>query len=130
MRFAHSRLLPHAPIANNNLSTNLKSSAKNSIAKATTSITQWQQAAKQFKQLNEDIAKNYQDYSPKQLHEIGRLKGICVGAFSRYLSHTLDKSSNEIDGYLQGIEEICGKQDAAYPDDIEIEEDSVDVDSL
>lgn len=94
------------------------------------SITQWQQAAKQFKQLNEDIAKNYQDYSPKQLHEIGRLKGICVGAFSRYLSHTLDKSSNEIDGYLQGIEEICGKQDAAYPDDIEIEDDSVVVDSL
>ena len=105
MRFAHSRLLPHAPIASNNLSTNLKSSAKNSIAKATTSLSR---------------------NGNKLLSNLS----ICVGDFSRYLSHTLDKSSNEIDGYLQGIEEICGKQDAAYPDDIEIEEDSVDVDSL
>lgn len=80
------------------------------------SITQWQRAAKEFKQIDEEIAKNYQDFTPKQLHEIGRLKGICVGAFSRYLEHIAKKSSNEADGFVQGLEEICGKQDV-YPSD-------------
>ena len=83
------------------------------------SITQWQRAAKEFKQIDEEIAKNYQDFTPKQLHEIGRLKGICVGAFSRYLEHIAKKSSNEADGFVQGLEEICGKQDVYPSDDAE-----------
>lgn len=95
------------------------------------SIAQWQSSAKEFRQICDEINKSYQNFSPKQLHEIGRLKGICIGAFSRYVEHTAGKAANEADGYLQGIEEMCGKDAAASArDKMNQEADSADVDTV
>ena len=95
------------------------------------SISQWQSSAKEFRQICDDINKSYQDFTPKQLHEIGRLKGICIGAFSRYVEHTAGKAANEADGYLQGIEEICGKEAVSSArEQLNQEADSADVDTI
>lgn len=71
------------------------------------SITQWQRAAKEFKQIDEEIAKNYQDFTPKQLHEIGRLKGICVGAFSRYLEHIAKNRRMKLMDLYKGLKKYA-----------------------
>lgn len=75
----------------------------NELQEAPASYTQenWEKAARELELIEEELSQYQSEYTDNELREIGRLKGICVAAFTK---HSINTFTGEVENMMKQAE--------------------------
>lgn len=70
---------------------------------STYTISDWKDAAQKYAKLNKKIYKHYNEYTPQELEEVGRINGQCAASFARGTATNVAGKAQGALGIIRGI---------------------------
>lgn len=80
----------------------------------TYSLNDWKKAAQDYAKINKRIYKHYDEYTPQELEEVGKLNGQCAASFAKGTAQNLGNKAQGavslIKGLIDGVKTLLPQQ--------------------